>query len=118
MERVVVMLAERLGALKAACSSGDTIPMESRPGLRRSSRPKVNPDYRLETLDNEQLLYDPEQTRVLACNETASLIWRLCDGQRTVDEIAALLADAFPEAADTMLGMWRPLWRSSRSTAR
>jgi len=64
----------------------------------------VNSDYRLETLDTEQLLYDPEQTRVLCCNETASLIWRLCDGQRTVEEIVALLTEAFPEAADTIAG--------------
>jgi hypothetical protein len=72
--------------------------------LRRSSRPRVNSAYRLETLDHEQLLYDPQQARVLACNETASLIWRLSDGQRTIEEIIALLAEAFPEAADTIAG--------------
>ena len=36
------------------------------------------------------------------CNPSASLIWRLCDGQRTVEEITSLLSQAFPEAADTI----------------
>jgi hypothetical protein len=35
-------------------------------------------------------------------NETASIIWRLCDGNRTTTEIVALLTDAFPEEAETI----------------
>ena len=66
------------------------------------NRPRRKPDYRLEMMEGELLLYHPVRTRILYCNETASLVWRLCDGQRTVDEITALLAAAFPEAADTV----------------
>jgi len=66
------------------------------------NRPRRKPDYRLEMIEGELLLYHPVRTRILYCNETASLVWRLCDGQRTVDEITALLAAAFPEAADTV----------------
>ena len=33
------------------------------------------------------------------CNPTASLIWGLCDGQRTVQEIIALLGAAYEQAA-------------------
>jgi hypothetical protein len=67
--------------------------------LDRTSRPRALAAYRLEELDGEQLLYSAEHTRILYCNETASLIWRLCDGDRTVDEITMLLQDAFPDAA-------------------
>ncbi len=70
--------------------------------MDRSSRPKALAVYRLEVLDGEHLLYNPEQTRIVSLNETASLIWRLCNGERTVAEITSLLADAFPEAADAI----------------
>lgn len=66
------------------------------------NKPRRRPDYRLEVIDNELLLFHPAQTKILYCSETASLIWQLCDGQRTPQEITALLAAAFPEAADTI----------------
>ena len=53
-------------------------------------------DYRLATLDNEILLYHPGRTTVLYLNETASLIWKLCDGSRTTVEITEILEEAFP----------------------
>jgi hypothetical protein len=64
-----------------------------------SNKPRRKPDYRLEMLDNELLLYHPAETKILYCNESASLIWQLCDGQRTPREIADLLAAAFPDEA-------------------
>jgi len=67
--------------------------------MPESNKPRRKPDYRLEAIDNELLLYHPAQTKILYCNETASLIWQLCDGQHTPQEITALLAAAFPDAA-------------------
>lgn len=54
--------------------------------------------YRTELLDDEVLLYNPAQTRVIALNETAALVWQLCDGTRTRAEIVALIGEAYPEA--------------------
>ena len=68
------------------------------------NRPCRKPDYRLELLDNELLLFHPTETQILYCNETASVIWQLCDGQRTVPEIVDMLRAAFPEAVDTIAG--------------
>lgn len=67
-----------------------------------SNKPCRLPDYRLEVMDNELLLFHPAHTKILHCNETASLIWQLCNGQRSIQEITSLLSAAFPEAADTM----------------
>ncbi|MFN8459218.1 MAG: PqqD family protein [Anaerolineae bacterium] len=67
-----------------------------------SAKPQRQPDYRLESLDGELLLYHPGQTQILYCNQTASLIWQLCDGQHTVQEIIDLLSAAFPAAKDTI----------------
>jgi hypothetical protein len=64
--------------------------------------PQRQPDYRLELLDGELLLYHPSQTQILYCNQTASLIWQLCDGQHTVQQIIDLLSAAFPTADATI----------------
>jgi len=66
------------------------------------NKPCRKPDYHLELLDNELLLFHPTETQILYCNETASVIWQLCDGQRTVQEIVDLLRAAFPKAVDTI----------------
>jgi hypothetical protein len=67
--------------------------------MELTSKPRRKPDYRLELLDDEIVLYHPIDTHMLYFNQTASLIWQLCDGERSVDEIIALLSAAYPEAA-------------------
>ncbi len=67
--------------------------------IETNSKPQRKPDYRLEMIDGELLLYHLDQTQILYCNQTASLIWNLCDGTRPVDEIVELLKAAYPEAA-------------------
>lgn len=66
------------------------------------NRPSQIPDYRLERLDRELLLYHPAKTKALHLNETASIIWTLCDGTRTIAEIVALLREGFPDQADVI----------------
>ncbi len=67
--------------------------------MELSCRPRQTPDFRLEQLDGELLLYHPGQTSIMYCNQTASLIWGLCDGQRSVQDIIALLSAAYEPAA-------------------
>lgn len=40
-------------------------------------------------------LFDPSSDRVLMLNNTASDVWRLSDGQHTLDEVLELLARAY-----------------------
>jgi hypothetical protein len=68
-----------------------------------SQKPLQRPGYHLEAIDDELFLFHPAETQMLYCNETASMIWQLCDGQRTPQEIVALLVTAFPEAADKIV---------------
>ena len=65
-------------------------------------KPTRNQDYRLEKMDNELLLFNPKTTNILYLNETASLIWQLCDGQRTVNEMVSLLKETFPEVSESI----------------
>ena len=70
--------------------------------MTSSRTPRPAPDYRLARLDEEILLYHPTKTKTLHLDKTASLIWRLCDGRRTVSEITEMLQEAFPDAAATI----------------
>ena len=62
--------------------------------------PQTKSGFELEEIDGELLLYSPSSTRSVYMNSTASIIWRLCDGNQNVAEIIELLKEAFPEAAD------------------
>ncbi len=64
--------------------------------------PVPNTDYRLEEFGDELLLYHPSATRTIYLNQTAALIWKLCDGTRSVAEVLALLRDSYPESAETI----------------
>jgi len=46
-------------------------------------RPKRKENFKLEEVGGEILLYHPETAKILYCNETAKLIWQLCNGSRT-----------------------------------
>ncbi len=56
----------------------------------------------LEEFDNELVLYDMQSTQAIYLNETAALVFRLCDGKRTIGEIETLLKEAYPETADAI----------------
>lgn len=65
-------------------------------------KPTQNHDFHLEQMGTELLLFNPSSTRIMALNEYASVIWKLCDGSRTTAEIIALLQAAYPEAASSI----------------
>ena len=67
--------------------------------MELTGKPRRKPDFRLELLDNEMLLYHPAETKILHFNQTASLIWQLCDGERTAAEMISLLSESYPESA-------------------
>lgn len=64
--------------------------------------PRRAPDYRLEQLDHELLLYHAGKTTALYLSETASLVWHLCDGRHSDRDIMNLLAEAFPETGGSV----------------
>ncbi len=70
--------------------------------MSRAPVPKAG--VRFEELDGEAVVYDRQGKRATYLNETAAVIWKLCDGSRSVHEIVGLLAQEYPEAAGTMEG--------------
>jgi hypothetical protein len=55
-------------------------------------------DIEREFVEEEVLLYRPQDTRAIYLNVTAATIWSLCDGTRSVREIIRLIAERYPEA--------------------
>lgn len=60
--------------------------------------PRANDEFSLEEIDNELLLYHPAKTKAVYLNETAALVWQLCDSTRSVAEIVSLLEENYPES--------------------
>jgi coenzyme PQQ synthesis protein D (PqqD) len=55
-------------------------------------------DVREEQIDGELLLYLPHATRAIYLNASAAVIWGLCDGKRSLDEMTSIVADSYPDA--------------------
>ena len=60
--------------------------------------PKPIPGFQVQSLDGEVVLLHPTSAVILHLNQTGALVWQLCDGVRSVREIALLLGDAYPES--------------------
>ncbi len=65
-------------------------------------RPKAKEEYRLEEIDGELLLYSPASTRSIYLNTSASVIWQLCSGEHSVEQIITLIQESYPEARDSV----------------
>ncbi len=56
--------------------------------------------FHVEALDGEVVLLNPERNLVIHGNQTGALVWQLCDGKRSVEEIVEILGAAYPEARE------------------
>jgi hypothetical protein len=64
--------------------------------------PRQSDDYQVadrESMGGEMVLFHPQTQQILYSNATGALVWSLCDGQRTVDDIVQLLSEAYPDAS-------------------
>jgi hypothetical protein len=65
------------------------------------SCPIRNPQLAWREIDGEVVIISPEDSQVHELNETAALVWKFADGERTADEIAASLATEYDVASDS-----------------
>ena len=73
----------------------------------------ANPNARRERLivqelEDETLVYDLDRDEAHCLNQTAALVWKHCDGRKTVAEIAALLEDELQATVDEQV-LWLAL---------
>jgi len=64
--------------------------------------PVRNDAYTLENFDGEVLLYSTADTKAVYLNETAFLVYGMCDAERSIGEIIALFEDAYPEQREVV----------------
>jgi hypothetical protein len=62
-------------------------------------------DLLTEELDDELLVYDEQQNIACRLNPTAALVWRSANGERTVEDLVALVREEVTELADADLVM-------------
>lgn len=60
-------------------------------------KPQQKAGFLLEELDGELMLYSIATTKIFALNQSAALIWQLCNGVYTASEITEALIEAYPE---------------------
>jgi hypothetical protein len=54
--------------------------------------------FQVENLDGEIVLLHPARNAIIYSNQTGALVWQLCNGERSVDEIVGILSAAYPES--------------------
>ena len=60
--------------------------------------PKQCTGFLIEQLDGETVLLHVARNVIIHANETAALVWHLCDGVNSVDRIVEILGEAYPDA--------------------
>ncbi len=70
--------------------------------MKNNQIPIQNPNYVLDRQENEYQLLDIDQQTSIFINESASLIWQLCNGEQTVSQIKTMIKDSYPDMADTI----------------
>ena len=68
----------------------------------------------VQTLPDEMLVYDLDRDLAHCLNETASLVWRRCDGRTTTKEIALSLAKSLKHPVDEKI-VWLALDQLDRN---
>lgn len=64
--------------------------------------PKQRDGYQINKISCCFLLQDHRTKHTLKLNDSAVLIWGLCNGEMSVGEILELLVESYPEAASDM----------------
>ena len=81
----------------------------------RALMPRARQDELVvEELQDETLVYDLTRHKAHCLNRTAALVWRHCDGQTNVAEVAALLEEQSAAPADEAV-VWMALDRLGRA---
>lgn len=57
--------------------------------------PRRNPSVASSTLDGEAVIVHVEQRKIAVFNGVGARLWELVDGQRTIRDIARVIADEF-----------------------
>ena len=63
--------------------------------IPEGARPIQNPDVAWREIDGEAVLVVSSQSELKILNGTGTHIWKLCDGELTIDNMAESISDSF-----------------------
>lgn len=79
-----------------------------------AQKPKIRSDLTVVELEGEAVIYDDETRQVHYLNQTATIVFNLCDGSSTIKELAGDIADAFSLQQDEVERQVRTVLRNFR----
>jgi hypothetical protein len=82
--------------------AGEPLPDLSPEDIGPDFAPKPRDSVSSSRFDNEVLLVDGDTGRIHVLNSTAAIVWECFDGEVTLEELAAELADAFRAPLETV----------------
>lgn len=65
-------------------------------------RLQQSPEFVIEDINDEILLYRPSTHQAIHLNETAAAIWKLCDGTRTAKDLVDCFLAEYPSAQSSV----------------
>ena len=65
--------------------------------MKETLIPKVNSEFSVEKFDDEILLYSESGTNAIYLNDTAHVVWLLCQEKMNVKEMVSYLEQQFPD---------------------
>jgi len=68
----------------------------------QDSVPIPRKGFHMESMDGEAVIYRHIARKAIYLNESAAVVWQLCDGNRSIREIVDMLAEAYPGARDEL----------------
>jgi len=94
----------RKGLLERRTTPNTTTMTENQatPAFDGADHPRSASKVHVRVLERERVVYDPASHEVCVLNGTAALIFELCDGEHSVDDILARLVDTFEAPADVL----------------
>lgn len=82
--------------------------------LHMTYAPKARSDgLIIRELEDETLVYDLERDEAHCLNQTAALVWKHCDGRKTVEKITTTLGNELDEKVDEQV-VWLALYQLRR----
>jgi uncharacterized protein len=72
------------------------------PAFDGAACPRSAAQVHVRVLERERVIYDPASHEVCVLNGTAALIFELCDGEHSVDDMLARLVDTFEAPAEVL----------------
>ncbi len=70
--------------------------------IKLDDKPIRNESCHMEELDDEVLLYNPTNNKTLYINKSASVIWQLCNGEQSIEDIINMILDAYPSNEESL----------------